>query len=216
MAASQKPRLEAPARRRPGRISRSTVASILMVVAAGVVTWYGLGSRPAAPPSRGAQAATLAPASVQAPAEPAVTPAAEGILPTRIVVPSAGIDARVSEVGVVVDHGRTVWETAWRSAGHHIDSARPGQPGNVVITGHVSVADRSNLAVFKSLDRVREGDVVELFAGDEVHRYAVTGVQVVEPAATRLLRSDHQAVVTLITCTKDLAHRLVVTGTLIS
>lgn len=138
-----------------------------------------------------------------------------GGLPTRVVVPAAGIDAAVSEVGVEARDGGAVWQTAWRAAGHHLNSARPGQPGNMVLTGHVSVADRQNLAVFARLDAVRPGDVVEVFSGDRPYRYAVSRVFVVEPSAVHLLRSEPAASVTLITCTADLKKRLVVVGTLV-
>ncbi len=138
----------------------------------------------------------------------------QGGLPTRLVVSRAGIDAGVAEVGVITEDGVPVWETAWRAAGHHIDSARPGQPGNMVITGHVSVADKRNVAVFRSLDKVAPGDVVEVYSGDEVFRYRVNTIAVVPASAVGILRSDHVATVTLITCTKDLKSRLIVQGTL--
>jgi LPXTG-site transpeptidase (sortase) family protein len=84
----------------------------------------------------------------------------------------------------------------------------------MVISGHVSVADRANLAVFKHLDRVTEGDVVKVYSGDDLYRYTVLKVLVVAPDETRLLRSTAGSTVTLITCTKDLKDRLVVIGTL--
>ncbi len=117
---------------------------------------------------------------------------------------------------MVIQDGRPAWETAWRAAGHNIDSALPGEPGNMVLTGHVSVADRGNLAAFRSLDRVKAGDVVEVYSGEQVFRYGITEISVVDASATRVLSGDHRVRVTLITCTKDLKHRLVVNGTLIS
>src|SRR4029079_11742407 len=137
---------------------------------------------------------------------------AAGLLPTRVVIESAGIDTAISEVGVVRDGSSAPeWEVAWHSAGHHMDSALPGQPGNMVLTGHVSVADRANAAVFKTLDRVSVGDVVTVLAGDTAYRYRVDAVAVKPPSAVSILRSSHAATVTLITCTKDLKDRLVVT-----
>lgn len=198
-------------------LTGSNLAASLFVGLAGVVAWYGTaGSQPA---GQAGPPPTSEPATMVA-ERPAATPApgvraADGELPTRIVIPSAGIDAAVAEVGVTTANGQAAWETAWRAAGHHLDSALPGQPGNVVITGHVSVADRSNLAVFKTLDKVQPGDVVEVVSGDTTYRYQVQKVAVVAPTATNVLRSGHAATITLITCTHDLAHRLVVTGTLI-
>jgi sortase A len=95
-----------------------------------------------------------------------------------------------------------------------MDSALPGQPGNMVISGHVSVASRQNLAVFKHLDRVAEGDTIAVYSGHDLYRYTVSQVMVVEPDAVNLMKSSAGSTVTLITCTKDLKHRLVVIGTL--
>lgn len=200
------------ARRWPGNVTAAA-----LVAAAGLVTWYGLsrtGDAPAAAPPA-TDTATLAASDLPETPTAAEPRAAAGNLPTRVVVAAAGIDAPVAEVGVSLAGEKPAWETAWRAAGHHIDSARPGQPGNVVITGHVSVADRTNVAVFRALDRVVAGDVVEVSAGDTVFRYRVDGVAVVSPSAVGVLRSGHAATLTLITCTRDLAHRLVVTATLI-
>ena len=196
------------------RLTPSTAIAGAFVAAAGLIAWFGISSSgdagsPAATP------VTLAATPRETAVAARVAPIASGLLPTRIVVPAAGIDATIVEVGVVQDGGRVAWETAWRAAGHHIDSARPGQPGNMVITGHVSVADRDNLAVFRTLNSVNDGDIVEVHAGDEIYRYRVDGVAVVPPTMVSALRSDHSARVTLITCTPDLKHRLVVTGRLV-
>lgn len=190
---------------------RSNALAAAFVLGAGLIAWFGLtgGSSPAQPP-----AALVTVAKAQAPDPLQARRISSSGLPTRIVVPSASVDAPIAEVGVTVSEGKASWETAWKAAGHHIDSALPGQPGNMVITGHVSVADRSNLAVFKQLDKVAEGDTVEVYSGDQVFRYSVSKVMVVPPSAVKLLRSSTESTVTLITCTHDLKNRLVVVGTL--
>jgi sortase A len=193
--------------RRPARMAGILLA--LAMAPAGGAAWLHWHAGEAAmpgPPEQVSVPAAEAPAQLQ--------PLAGG-LPTRIVAASAGIDALITEVGLVESGGELAWETAWRAAGHHLDSARPGQPGNMVITGHVSVADARNLAVFSSLDRLAPGDVVEVYSGDRVHRYRVERVAVVPPTEVRVLRSDFASRVTLLTCTPDLENRLVVTGTLI-
>ena len=201
--------------RASSRSSGSWIVAAALVVGAGAVTWFGMGAsdagRPAPQPTE-----TLAVAADPATPEPIVSaPAPAGALPTRVVVPSVGIDAAVDEVGVVAGEDGLVWETAWAAAGHHIDSARPGQPGNVVLTGHVSVADSGNVAVFAGLDRVTVGDVVEVQAGARTYRYEVTELRVVPPGDVSVLASDHHARLTLITCTTDLSDRLVVIGSLL-
>ena len=193
----------------------STLVAIAFVLGAGALAWYG--TRPSETPLTATPAArTTETLAAEAPPKGTAGPRlADGSLPTRIVVATAGIDAAVSEVGVVREGSSVAWETAWRSAGHHLDSARPGQPGNMVITGHVSVADRNNLAVFRTLDGVKQGDRVEVHAGDAVYTYEVEKVAVVAPSAINILRSDHASRVTLITCTRDLKNRVVVTGRLV-
>ena len=199
--------MTATKRRKP---SGSTLLAGLCVVGAAAIAWFG-------GVAQGQRSATGAPVTIAAAEVPPESASArtyatisQGGLPTRIVISSAGIDAPVAEVGVVMEEGRAVWETAWQAAGHHIDSAMPGQPGNVVITGHVSVADRRNLAAFATLDRVADGDIVQVYSGDAIYSYAVERVAIVPPDAVQLLRSDSRAIITLITCTPDLKNRLVV------
>jgi len=188
----------------------------LLVAAAGGIVWFGTAGRGGAAPDSPRATETIAAAKPAQGYEVAVGRISQGSLPTRLVIGRAGIDTTIAEVGVVVDDGgRPIWETAWRAAGHHLDSALPGQPGNMVISGHVSVEDRANAAVFRTLDTVVEGDVIEVYSGETVYKYAVSRVSIVSPTTVRLLRSDQESLVTLITCTKDLKNRLVVVGKLI-
>lgn len=204
-----------PAPRVLRKPSRSSFLAGGFVLAAGAIAWFGMA--PGSPTGASGDAPIVTSPGDERPTRTAaIAGVSKGGLPTRIVVPSAGVDAAVSEVGVTLRDGKAVWETAWRSAGHHIDSAMPGQPGNMVITGHVSVADSSNLAVFAELDRVEEGDIVEVYSGDQLYRYSVSKIVTVPPSAVKLLRSDMTATVTLITCTPDLKQRLVVIGTLVT
>lgn len=197
--------------------SRSTFVAIGMVLAAGVVTWFGTAPRGTAtgPADEPPIVMAAAPDTSDTVADPGPTQPLAGTLPTRIVVAKAGIDAPIDEVGFIQDKGVSVWQTAWQAAGHHLDSARPGQPGNMVITGHVSVADSRNVATFKTLDRVAVGDEVDVYSGTQIFRYQVDRVDVVPPTNVKILRSDHRSTVTMITCTYDLKNRLVVTGTLL-
>ena len=194
--------------------SRSVWVAALFMAGTGAIAWFGA-TGPGGADHRARPTGTIAAATAGDAPELAVRRVSQGSLPTRVVIGGAGIDANIAEVGVFDDGGRPAWETAWRAAGHHLDSALPGQPGNMVITGHVSVADRANAAVFRTLDSVSEGDVIEVYSGDAVYKYAVSRVSIVPPTAVKLLRSDQDSLVTLITCTKDLKNRLVVVGKLI-
>lgn len=195
-------------------VSASNMVAVVFVLAAGAIAWFGTQSGTQVPPT--SESITLAAGASPADVED-VTPAQRraGSLPTRLVAQAAGIDTSISEVGVVREAGRATWETAWRAAGHHINSARPGQPGNMIISGHVSVADANNVAVFANLDQLKVGDVIEVYSGNEVFQYAIQSKSTVLPTALQVLKSNSQSRVTLITCTLDLKQRLVVVGTLI-
>lgn len=194
----------------------SNLVAAMFVIAAGAIAWFGTQSGGQVAIPTAGETVTLA-AGTPAADEEGTTVALPlaGTLPTRLVAPTAGIDTTVAEVGVVHEAGRPVWETAWRSAGHHLSSARPGQPGNMVISGHVAVADANNVAVFANLDQLSVGDIVEVYSGKDVFRYQVQAKSTVLPTALQVLRSSAQSRITLITCTPDLEHRLVVVGTLI-
>ncbi|MDZ7729070.1 MAG: sortase [Dehalococcoidia bacterium] len=204
--------------------SRSNMLSIAMVAAAGVITFYGLSTSGASGQPEGSSAAAGAPDLVIPPAADRVLPAlgpeavsnARPGLPTRVVVPSADISAPIRGVGIVVEDGAAQWETSDRAVGHHLDSALPGGPGNVVLTGHVSVASDEAIPYFETLRQARVGDIVEVHSGSAVFRYRIEDLQRVSPETTSVLRSDHRSRVTLITCTPDLRDRLIVVGSLIT
>jgi len=55
-----------------------------------------------------------------------------------------------------------------------IDSALPGQLGNMVITGHVSVPIAATLPRFSTLDTVVPGDSIEVYSGTSRYVYTST------------------------------------------
>jgi len=91
-------------------------------------------------------------------------------LPVRIVIPKIGVDAPVAEVGwrVRVLNGveKSEWEMLPDAAGHHKNSARLGEQGNVVISGLHNVGS----AVFRDLADLEEGDEVFVY-GDDGRRF---------------------------------------------
>ena len=201
--------------RAPWYRSSATWFAAFMVAAAGGAAWYSSARNTTQPPS-GPSTTMAATAPHGSPAATAVAGHLDiGGLPTRVVVADAGIDASIDEVGVIDDGGTPAYEVSWHAAGHMLNTALPGQPGNMVLTGHVSVADPHNLAVFSKLDKVAKGDSVDVYSGTQVYHYKVSEVMVVAPDAVNVLRSRHGSTITLITCTHDLKARLVVVGTLV-
>ena len=95
--------------------------------------------------------ATPAPTSTAASATPAITPPilpdpAPAGPPVRLVISELGIDAPVVEMAWKVVQTATGPQTDWvipeDEAGHHLDSAQLGQPGNLVISGHNNIYGR--------------------------------------------------------------------------
>jgi sortase A len=68
--------------------------------------------------------------------------------------------------------GETVarWDTRPNAASFHNTSALPGHPGNTVINGHRDIYG----AVFFELDKVKVGDKIVLFVGEEAYPHKVT------------------------------------------
>lgn len=133
--------------------------------------------------------------------------------PNRLIIPDIGVDAKVIELGTYYnEEGELVWETAPFSVGHHIGTANPGEPGNVVLSGHISSVREGD--VFKRLPQIEVGAGVVVATSDRDYLYQVTDKKVVEPTQIDVMNSTAQETLTLITCVPDgvYTHRLVVTA----
>ncbi|MGQ9594147.1 MAG: sortase domain-containing protein, partial [Anaerolineae bacterium] len=107
------------------------------------------------------------------PASPA--PPLPSARPVRMAVPAIGLDIPVVEVAWVVEERNGVrsstWETASYAAGHHVGSANPGEPGNVVLSGHHNMEGE----VFREISSIGEPGA-RLRVGDEVVLYRADGL----------------------------------------
>ena len=96
------------------------------------------------------------------------------LAPDRIVAPAIHLDTRVVPVGWRVvqtaDGPTSEWIVASYAAGWHINSARPGEVGNTVISGHNNMEGE----VFRYLVDLKPGDEVTLYSGEQAYRYVVT------------------------------------------
>ncbi|MCL5957914.1 MAG: sortase [Chloroflexi bacterium] len=131
--------------------------------------------------------------------------------PTRLLIPSIGLDAKAIELSTYYnDKGDLVWETAPFAVGHHVGTPNPGEPGNVVISGHISSIHEG--AVFKRLPEVKEGDGVVVLTNDRNYLYQVVNKKIVEPTQIDVMDSTSEETLTLITCVPDgvYTHRLIV------
>ena len=82
--------------------------------------------------------------------------------PTRLVIARTGVDTRVLELHIV----DRAWQVPAYAAGFLAGGARPGAPGNTVITAH----DDRDGSVFQHLDDLRTGDIVQVYAGTQRYR----------------------------------------------
>jgi LPXTG-site transpeptidase (sortase) family protein len=126
-------------------------------------------------------------------------------------VPSIGVDSKVVPLGVTIGKaGAAVWETAPFAVGFHLGSANPGEPGNVVLSGHISSPREGN--VFNKLPNLKVGEGVIIVNAQQHYLYVVRDIQTVKPNAVEVLNPTANAIATLITCVPDgvYTHRLVV------
>lgn len=166
------------------------------------------------------------------PAQPETFPEPPAVgQPNRLMIPKIALDTPIVDVGwSVVERGGqrfTEWETADNAAGRHINSARPGEQGNVVLSGHHNTKGE----VFRRISDL------ELAPGDKIYLYdqagrrfiyvvdEVTNPPLLEVGATpeqrlanaRYIQPTSDARVTLVTCWPywTNTHRVVVVGKLV-
>jgi uncharacterized repeat protein (TIGR01451 family) len=215
----------------------AAVAAMLAVFAWPAVALHQQPAAPAqrlsapAPPTFTARADTpdtelFGKALISVPALPRTTVlhAASGpVTPSRLRIPSLGIDTAVEGVGVrsdkTMDVPANIWNAAWLRT-----SVRPGATGQAVMDGHLDSV--LGAALFGNLHRLHRGDSIYVSdaAGNEltfrvmsvavVPREGFPAVRVFGPASGRFLN--------LITCAgryepgaRSYDHRLVVFATLV-
>lgn len=86
-------------------------------------------------------------------------------LPRAITIPSIGVKARVLQVGVNNDNQMqapgSIFDTGW-----YTGASKPGEMGAAVINGHYSGPTKKG--VFSKINRLKQGDVIEVERGDGV------------------------------------------------
>lgn len=146
--------------------------------------------------------------------------AQEGQPPTRLVIPAIRLNAAVEVAGVVNTPDGPVWDVPEDAAGWHVNSALPGETGNLVLSGHHNTGGR----VFQDLHAVVSGDLAYVFAGQDIHVYVVTerivlreaGVSAEQRQANaQWIRATEDERLTLVTCYPwwTNTHRLIVVAT---
>ena len=113
--------------------------------------------------------------------------------PRRLIVPKLGLDSPVEEVTVNLGN----WQVADNAVGHHLGTASPGLPGNMVLAGHRDIRG----SVFLRLNELQRGDEFKVVSDNGVFQYAVTDVFEVAPTETSVMAPTIDPTATLITCT---------------
>jgi len=186
-----------------------------------MVTDQAISPVPAAPDDVAPLATTprrTAPAALKPTVVLGATPSA-GSVPVRLVIASIGVDTPLTAKGLdergVMEVPDGPEDVAW-----YAFTARPGQGGNVVLSGHVDYRGYGP-AVFARLGDLKPGELVEMQTMDDtVFRYGVTLAASYEAAnapAQEIVGPTSRETLTLITCggrfdrtTQQYSHRLVV------
>jgi sortase A len=104
------------------------------------------------------------------------------------------------------------WEQLKKGIGQHLDTASPGQNGNMVVSAHNDIFGE----LFRDLDKLEPGDEVIVITQDRSYTYIVTGTQIVNPTDVQVMDQTENATLTMISCypyRKD-NKRIVVTAVL--
>ena len=88
------------------------------------------------------------------------------------------------------------FEQLKKGVGHHINSANPGESGNVVLSAHNDIHGE----IFRHLDQLEAGDLIIIFSERQSYTYVVEDVLFVEPTQVELLASTGAPTATLISC----------------
>ncbi len=146
------------------------------------------------------------------------------VAPVSIEIPSIGVVAPVQSLGVSPNGVMATPEDA-DVVGWYSMSARAGQPGNLVLSGHLDKGPSP--AVFWNARKLRVNDVIMVRGGDDVvYRYAIrsnTSYPTREVPIDEILRGSDDALFTIITCdgvfdrqTNDYRNRRIIRGQLIA
>lgn len=89
-----------------------------------------------------------------------------------------------------------LWQISDTTATHLVQSANPGERGNIVIYGH------NKKHIFGNLYQLKEGNIVTIISNDGTkHEYKIRETKIVDPSAVEEIAPTDHEVLTLFTCT---------------
>ncbi len=127
----------------------------------------------------------------------------------RILASRIGLDAIVVELSGLDDS-----ENLKRGPGHIPGTAYPGQPGNMVVSGHRTTYG----APFRHIEQLLPGDDIILMTADNRYTYQVYEQRIVEPSNLTVLEQGGEPKLTLTACHPwySAAQRIVVIARLVN
>lgn len=121
---------------------------------------------------------------------------------SHIIIPKIGVNAPIVFPSTADE--ATIQTYLQSGVAHYPGTARPGEIGNVFITGHSSnfwwIRGGFNY-VFLNLDRLVAGDQAIVYHNGNKYVYTVSQKKVVEPTETSVLAQTDRPILTLMTCT---------------
>jgi LPXTG-site transpeptidase (sortase) family protein len=135
---------------------------------------------------------------------------------TRLVIQALGLDVPVV-LSPIVSQTWQVSQLGKDFVGHLEGTASPGDPSNVVLAGHVTLA-HNVYGPFAGLGKLQPSDVIVVYVGEQPYTYVVDNRQMVNRTDIQVAYPTRTARITLITCTdwsnelKTYQKRLIVVG----
>lgn len=128
--------------------------------------------------------------------------------PTRIMIPSLGLDTIVK----YVPFDGFTWlisglqnEIAWMGS-----TSWPGLGGNTALAGHVTLRNGAD-GPFRYLENLQSNDIITIFTEKNIYQYRVSKKIIVKDDDFSIVQPSDKPVLTLITCTgwnRELGHYL--------
>ena len=138
---------------------------------------------------------------------------------TRLVIPAMQLDAPVI-MSPIVSQTWQVDHLGQEFVGHLEGTASPGDPSNIVLAGHVTIA-HNVYGPFAGLGQLQPGDPVIVYAGEQSYTYIMDYRQLVERTNVSVTYPSDSGRITLITCSNwsdelgAYQQRLIVVGHLV-
>lgn len=126
---------------------------------------------------------------------PTATPPLEAL---QLVIPRLAVETSIIEAPIVEND----WDisTLTTEVAHLAGTAYPGQAGNSVLVGHITIPN-AGWGPFQELDTLEIGDQVFIRYGHEEYSYEVFDIRSVPPTSVEVAYTTDDTRLTLLTCT---------------